>query len=206
MQCRLKKSESHSKITANRRHIKAAAPFFLRQPSVARCPSAVRPHAVRSPPFVCRPGPRPLPPTAHTTKKEPRRRLPGVRIKVLRYNRNLSVYQNIKRNFKAWLPPCPPAFCAALHRVCIFLSDNAKVVKIPEFSKCGKFCGSSLYFALSVRPIVPVIGSARLKNRASDGGSRTFACIAFSAPSKGTNVPAIHRLKAGRTGTVRFLS
>lgn len=78
MQCRLKKSESHSKITANRRHIKAAAPFFLRQPSVARCPSAVRPHAVRSPPFVCRPGPRPLPPTAHTTKKEPRRRLPGV--------------------------------------------------------------------------------------------------------------------------------
>lgn len=129
-----------------------------------------------------------------------------VRIKVLRYNRNLSVYQNIKRNFKAWLPPCPPAFCAALHRVCIFLSDNAKVVKIPEFSKCGKFCGSSLYFALSVRPIVPVIGSARLKNRASDGGSRTFACIAFSAPSKGTNVPAIHRLKAGRTGTVRFLS
>ena len=83
MQCRLKKSESHSKITANRRHIKAAAPFFLRQPSVARCPSAVRPHAVRSPPFVCRPGPRPLPPTAHTTKKEPRRRLPGVRIKGL---------------------------------------------------------------------------------------------------------------------------
>lgn len=129
-----------------------------------------------------------------------------VRIKVLRYNRNLSVYQNIKRIFKAWLPPCPPVFYAALHRVCIFLSDSAKVVKIPKFSKCGKFCGSKLDFALSLRPIVPVIGSARLKNRAFDGGSRTFACIAFSAPSKGTNVPAIHRLKAGRTGTVRFLS
>ena len=129
-----------------------------------------------------------------------------VRIKVLRYNRNLSVYQNIKRTFKAWLPPCPPVFYAALHRVCIFLSDSAKVVKIPKFSKCGKFCGSKLDFALSLRPIVPVIGSARLKNRAFDGGSRTFACIAFSAPSKGTNVPAIHRLKAGRTGTVRFLS
>lgn len=129
-----------------------------------------------------------------------------VRIKVLRYNRNLSVYQNIKRTFKAWLPPCPPVFCAALRRVCIFLSDNTKVVKIPESSKCGKFCGNRLDFALSLRPIVPVIGSARLKKRAFDGGSRTFACIAFSAPSKGTNVPAIHRLKAGRTGTVRFLS
>lgn len=129
-----------------------------------------------------------------------------VRIKVLRYNRNLSVYQNIKRTFKAWLPPCPPVFCAALHRVCIFLSDNAKVVKIPEFSKCGKFCGNRRFFALSVRTIVPVIGSARLKNRASDGGNRTFADIAFSAPPKGTNVPAIHKSKAGRRGTVRFLS
>ena len=140
-------------------------------------------------------------------KRELPTKLPyAVRIKVLRYNRNLSVYQNIKRTFKAWLSPCPPVFCAALHRVSIFLSDNAKVVKIPESSKCGKFCGSKLDFALSLRPIVPVIGSARLKNRASDGVSRTFACIAFSAPSKGTNVPAIHRLKAGRRGTVRFLS
>lgn len=129
-----------------------------------------------------------------------------VRIKVLRHNRNLSVYQDIKRTFKAWLPPCPPVFCAALHRVCIFLSDNAKVVKIPEFSKCGKFCGIRRFFALSVRTIVPVIGSVRLKNRASDGGNRTFADIAFSAPPKGTNVPAIHRSKAGRRGTVRFLS
>lgn len=131
---------------------------------------------------------------------------PEVRIKVLRHNRNLSVYQDIKRTFKAWLPPCPPVFCAALHRVCIFLSDNAKVVKIPEFSKCGKFCGIRRFFALSVRTIVPVIGSVRLKNRASDGGNRTFADIAFSAPPKGTNVPAIHRSKAGRRGTVRFLS
>ncbi len=47
MQCRLKKSESHSKITANRRHIKAAAPFFLRQPSVARLPSVRMLSAVR---------------------------------------------------------------------------------------------------------------------------------------------------------------
>lgn len=131
---------------------------------------------------------------------------PNVRIKVLRHNRNLSVYQNIKRTFKVRLPPCPPVFCAALHRVCIFLSDNAKVVKIPEFSKCGKFCGIRRFFALSVRTIVPVIGSVRLKNRASDGGNRTFADIAFSAPPKGTNVPAIHRSKAGRRGTVRFLS
>lgn len=129
-----------------------------------------------------------------------------VRIRVLRHNRNLSVYQDIKRTFKARLPPCPPVFCAALHRVCIFLSDNAKVVKIPEFSKCGKFCGIRRFFALSVRTIVPVIGSVRLKNRASDGGNRTFADIAFSAPPKGTNVPAIHRSKAGRRGTVRFLS
>ena len=129
-----------------------------------------------------------------------------VRIKVLRYNRNLSVYQNIKRTFKAWLSPCPPVFCAALHRVCIFLSDNAKVVKIPEFSKCGKFCNNRLYFTLLLWPFVPTIGSARLKNRAFDGGNRTFADIAFSAPPKGTNVPVIHRLKAGRTGTVRFLS
>lgn len=71
-----------------------------------------------------------------------------VRIKVLRHNRNLSVYQNIKRTFKVRLPPCPPVFCAALHRVCIFLSDNAKVVKIPEFSKCGKFCGSRRFFCI----------------------------------------------------------
>ncbi len=129
-----------------------------------------------------------------------------VRIKVLRHNRNLSVYQDIKQTFKVRLPPCPPVFCAALHRVCIFPSDNAKVVKIPESSKCGKSCGNRLYIALSLRPIVPVIGSARLKNRAFDGGSRTFADIAFSAPPKGTNVPAIHRSKAGRRGTVRFLS
>ena len=73
-----------------------------------------------------------------------------VRIKVLRYNRNLSVYQNIKRTFKAWLPPCPPVFCAALHRVCIFLSDNAKVVKIPEFSKCGKFGRRRWFFVYLV--------------------------------------------------------
>lgn len=144
--------------------------------------------------------------SGHEKRELPTKLPHAVRIKVLRYNRNLSVYQNIKRTFKAWLPPCPPVFCAALHRVSIFLSDNAKVVKIPEFSKCGKFCGNKLDFALSLRPIVPVIGSARLKNRAFDGGSRTSAGIAFSAPSKGTNVPAIHRLKAGRTGTVRFLS
>ena len=139
-------------------------------------------------------------------KKRSLEKGPFVRVKVLRHNRNLSVYQDIKRTFKAWLPPCPPVFCAALHRVCIFLSDNAKVVKIPEFSKCGKFCGIRRFFALSVRTIVPVIGSVRLKNRASDGGNRTFADIAFSAPPKGTNVPAIHRSKAGRRGTVRFLS
>ena len=83
-------------------------------------------------------------------KKEPRKKGSFVRIKVLRYNRNLSVYQNIKRTFKAWLPPCPPVFCAALHRVCIFLSDSAKVVKIPEFSKCGKFCRSRCFFVYLV--------------------------------------------------------
>lgn len=83
-------------------------------------------------------------------KKEPRKKGSFVRIKVLRYNRNLSVYQNIKRTFKAWLPPCPPVLCAALHRVCIFLSDNAKVVKIPEFSKCGKLCGNRRFFVYLV--------------------------------------------------------
>ena len=140
-------------------------------------------------------------------KRELPTKLPhAVRIKVLRYNRNPSVYQNIKQTFKAWLPPCPPVFCAALHHACIFLSDNAKVVKIPEFSKCGRFCDTRLYFTLPWRSFVSAVGSVRLKNRASGGGSRTSAGIAFSVPPRGTNVPAIHRSKAGRRGTARFLS
>ena len=90
----------------------------------------------------------PPPYAGRATKKGASEKGSFVRIKVLRHNRNLSVYQNIKRTFKVRLPPCPPVFCAALHRVCIFLSDNAKVVKIPEFSKCGKFCGSRRFFCI----------------------------------------------------------
>lgn len=152
MQCRLKKSESHPKITANRRHFKAAAPFF-RRPAVRRPRFIARlgRTARRPPPAVCMPArPSAFPLTAHAAKKGASTKAPGVRIKVLRYNRNLSVYQNIKRTFKAWLPPCPPVFCAALHRVCIFLSDNAKVVKIPEFSKCGKFGRRRWFFVYLV--------------------------------------------------------
>lgn len=49
MQCRLKKSESHPKITANRRHIKAAAPFFS--------PLSCLPPAIHRPPRTDRPPP-----------------------------------------------------------------------------------------------------------------------------------------------------